>query len=405
MSEAWTSRWRWAVLALLFASTTLNYLDRAILGVLLPVIRQDIPIDAKTNGWITASFQIAYTIGALGCGWLLDRHGSKIGMALMVAIWSGAAALHAFATAPLQFGAWRAVLGLAEAGNFPAAAKAAGEWFAPKERAFAIGVFNAGTTAASVLGPPALIALQKSIGWQACFVLVGALGALWLVAWWRWFWTPAQPTTPGLVPAAPPLGRILRRREAWGYGIAKFFTDPAWWFLLFWLPLYFKDVRQLPLEQVGWALSAVYLMAGLGAVSGGWASGRLMGAGWPRGRARKTVMLGCVLLMPAAGFGAIVEEPLAAIALVSVAAFGHQAWATNLFTTATDVFPGNEVGRVGGFGGMMGGGAGVIFSALVPGYLVGRFGYQPLFVGMAAFYLVAWLAVDRLMGNLEPRAT
>ena len=397
----WNDSWRWVVLALLFASTTLNYVDRAILGVLLPVIRADIPIDGKTYGWITAAFQGAYTIGAVGCGWLLDRYGTKLGMAAMVGVWSVAAALHGIVTAPFQFGVWRAALGLAEAGNFPAAAKAAGEWFGPRERAFAIGIFNAGTTAASVLGPPALIAFQKVIGWQACFGLVGALGVGWLVAWWRWF--PATAVAPRRAEdgRAGSLRAVLARREAWGYGIAKFFTDPAWWFLLFWLPLYFKDVRQFPIERVGWSLSAVYLMAGLGAVAGGWVSGRLIAAGWPRGRARKTTMLGCVLLMPAAALGVTVESPLVGVLLLGVAAMAHQAWATNLFTTATDVFPAEAVGRVSGFGGTLGGGAGVIFSALVPGYLIGSVGYRPLFIGMVGFYVIAWLAVHRLMGSLE----
>ncbi|MFN0181249.1 MAG: MFS transporter [Gemmatimonadales bacterium] len=398
----WSDSWRWVVLALLFVSTTLNYLDRAILGLLLPIIRAEIPIDAKVYGWITAAFQLAYTAGAIGCGWLLDRYGTKLGMAAMVGVWSAAAALHGIATAPWQFGGWRAVLGLAEAGNFPAAAKAAGEWFAPKERAFAIGVFNAGTTAASVAGPPLLIALEKVVGWRGCFVVVGALGIGWMIAWWRWYRAdpPAQAHLDR--PAATSLRTVLARREAWGYGLAKAFTDPAWWFLLFWLPLYFKDVRQFPIERVAWSLSVVYLMAGLGAVAGGWASGRLIAAGWPRGRARKTTMLVCVLLMPAAGLGVMVESATLGMLLVSVAAFAHQAWATNLFTTATDVFPAGAVGRVSGFGGTMGGGAGVIFSALVPGYLIPSVGYRPLFVGMAAFYVVAWWAVHRLMGSLEP---
>lgn len=394
---------RWTVLALLFASTTLNYLDRAILGVLLPVIREEIPIDAATYGYITAAFQVAYTVGAAVCGLFLDRFGTRIGMAITVGVWSVAAAFHGFVIAPIQFGAARAVLGLAEAGNFPAAAKAASEWFPAGERAFAIGVFNGGTTVASIIGPPALIALQAVVGWRVCFGLVGGLGLIWLIVWWSIRTSPAPAGVgAGGSPPAIPLREVIRHRQAWGYAIAKFLTDPAWWFLLFWLPLYFKDVRHLELRTVGWALSVVYLTAGIGAVLGGWASGRLMKAGWPRGRARKTTMLVAICLMPAAGLGVLVADPIASVGLLSLATLGHQAWATNLFTTATDVFPPEAVGRVGGLGGAFGGAGGALFSALIPGYLIGRMGYQPLFLSMAAFYAVAWWVVHRFMGDLSP---
>ncbi len=396
-------RGRWIVLALLFASTTLNYLDRAILGVLLPVIREEIPIDASVYGYITASFQVAYTAGALLCGWFLDRFGTRIGMAVTVGVWSVAAALHGIVMAPFQFGLWRAVLGLAEAGNFPAATKAASEWFPPKERALAVGTFNAGTTVAAVLGPPALIGLQEVIGWRACFYLVGALGVVWLLMWWRTDTTPPNVTART---SSSPTGMLalVRNRQALGYAIAKFLTDPAWWFLLFWLPLYFKDVRHLELRMVGWALSFVYLTAGLGAVIGGWASGRLMKAGWPRGRARKATMLVTAALMPAAGLGVLVDDPWTSVGLLSLATFAHQAWATTLFTTTTDVFPPEAVGRVAGLGGAFGGLGGVLFSALVPGYLIGRVGYQPLFLSIALFYVVAWGVVHSMMGDLTPVA-
>jgi ACS family hexuronate transporter-like MFS transporter len=400
-------RARWTILALLLASTTLNYLDRAILGVLLPVIREEIPIDSATYGSIQAAFQLAYTAGALACGAFLDRYGTRIGMAATVGVWSAAAFLHGLVTAPAQFALWRGVLGLAEAGNFPAATKVAAEWFPVRERGLAVGVFNAGTTVASIAGPPALIALQGSVGWRACFYLVGALGFLWLLFWWR-----ARTVSPLAIAtgrgAEGTLRETLSHRAAWGYAIAKLLTDPAWWFLLFWLPLYFKDVRGLDLDAMAWALSVVYLTAGLGAVIGGWLPGRLMRGGMSRGRARKGTMAAAAALMPAAGVGVLVESAAASVGLLSLATFAHQAWATNLFTTSTDVFPTQAVGRVTGLGGAAGGLGGVLFSALIPGFLVGRVGFEPLFLSMAAFYAVAWWVVHRLMGDLSfpgPAAT
>jgi ACS family hexuronate transporter-like MFS transporter len=392
---------RWWILSLLFLSTVINYLDRMVLSVLIPVIRDEFHFDESVYGNITAAFQVAYTAGALICGYLLDTMGTKIGMALTVGIWSLATMLHASVGSPLQLGIWRGWLGLAESGNFPGATKAAAEWFPPQERAFAVGVFNAGINLAAIIGPPAFIAIQQAYGWRACFLVTGALGFVWLAAWLLFYHSPEKGVTAELDRRVS-LRDILAYRQAWGFALAKFLTDPVWWFFLFWLPLYFHDVRKFDMRQLAWALPVVYLIADVGAVSGGWFSGYLIRRGWPRGRARKTAMLICALIMPVAALGVLARDSTTAVLLFSLATFAHQAWMTNLFTTAADVFPKEAVGRVLGLGGCLGGFGGVMFSALIPGHVIGRIGYTPLFLVMSCLYMVAMFLFHILMRDLTP---
>jgi ACS family hexuronate transporter-like MFS transporter len=391
---------RWWILSLLFCSTFINYMDRMVLAILIPVIRQQFHLSEAVYGNITAAFQVCYMVGALLCGYLLDTYGTKIGMAITVGVWSAAAMLHASVVSPLQLGAWRGMLGLAEAGNFPGATKAAAEWFPPQERAFAVGVFNAGINIAAVITPPAVIAMQMAFGWQACFLVTGGIGFVWLLIWLIVYRAPVvvnsdEPSTPISLKAT------LAYPQAWGFAIAKFLTDPVWWFYLFWLPLYFYDVRKFDMKQLAWALPFIYLVADFGAVAGGWISGYLMRRGWPRGKARKAVMLACALIMPVSALGVLAKDSTTAVLLFSLATCCHQAWMTNLFTSASDVFPKQAVGRVLGLGGSTGGFGGVLFSALIPGYLIGLIGYTPLFLTMSSLYMVAMVVVHILMGDLR----
>ncbi len=392
---------RWWILSLLFCSTFINYMDRMVLSVMIPVIREEFHISEAVYGNITAAFQMCYTIGALLCGYLLDTYGTKIGMFISVGVWSVAAALHASVVSPLQLGLWRGVLGLAEAGNFPAATKAAAEWFPPHERGFAVGVFNAGINIAAVIGPPVFIAIQLAFGWRVCFLVTGAVGFVWLGIWALVYRAPAA-LQAAETSASVSIRDTLAYREAWGFGIAKFLTDPVWWFYLFWLPLYFHDVRKFDMKHLAWALPFIYLVSDFGAVAGGWVSGYLMRLGWPLGRARKTTMLVCALVMPVAALGVLVDDSTKAIVLFSLATCAHQAWMTNLFTAASDVFPKQAVGRVLGLGGCLGGFGGVLFSALIPGYVIGLVGYRPLFLVMSCLYMIAMLMVHILMRDLRP---
>lgn len=395
-------RLRWVILSLLFFATTINYLDRAILGVILPEIRGRFHFGLQAYGTIQMGFQLAYAVGSLIGGRILDRFGTRIGYGISAALWSVAATLNAFAASALQFGMFRTTLGLGEAANFPACNKAIAEWFPPPERATAMGIVNAGTNVANIIGPPVVILIAVKLGWQYCFLIMGGLGFLWLPLWWQFDHVPSAEGA-----QAPPvfklsIKQVLKFRQTWGYGWAKFFTDPVWWFYLFWLPTYLTDVRHFTPAQRATALTVVYAISGVGAVAGGLAAGFLMKRGWAVGKARKRTMLFCAGIMPACGLSVLVSNPWLAVLLFGLATAAHQAWMTNLFTTPSDVFPAEAVGSTNGFGASLGGFGGALFSGLIPGHVIPIVGYVPVLLTMSCFYLVAWLIVHRLMGNLEP---
>jgi ACS family hexuronate transporter-like MFS transporter len=392
--------YRWWILWLLFFATTINYLDRIVFSVLVIDIRQELHITDQTYGLVTSAFQAAYTLGFIFAGRLIDRFGTKAGYAAATLWWSISATLHAVARNPFDLGIWRAMLGFGESGNFPAAIKAVAEWFPPEERAFATGIFNSGTTIASVAGPPALLALSAVWGWRSAFILTGSLGFVWMILWWL---TYSRPAAASGAASEPQIGwmEALGHRETWGFALGKFFTDPVWWFYLFWLPLYFIDVRKVEKSEVGWIISVVYVASAVGSVAGGWLSGMLINRGWSNGRARKLAMAICAACMPVAALGVLSPSVVGAVALFGLATAGHQGWSANLYTTASDVFPKNAVASVIGIGGALGGLGGVIFSALIPGFLIPLIGYKPVFLAMGLFYLIAWLSVHLFMGDLH----
>ena len=389
------SRVRWWILALLFFGTTINYLDRIVLGTLVPDIRRDLQITDKEYGFITSAFQAAYTLGFLYMGTFVDRFGSRIAYAIAAVGWSIAAGLHMFAASAFQLGIWRALLGLCESCNFPAAIKSVAEWFEGKDRAFATGVFNSGTNVAATIGPPVLVYLSARYGWRACFLLTASLGIVWVLAWLRIH----PPITPAARARSTGLtwSQAATLRPAWGFALGKFFSDPAWWFYLFWLPLYLHDVRKLDMQTVGWALLVVYLSASVGSVAGGWLSGVWIRRGWPALRARKLTMLLCASCMPFAALGVLAPDVTTAVLLFSLATAAHQGWSANLFTTVSDTVPQNAVGAVTGIGGFAGGVGGFLFSGLIPGYVITTFGYTPVFLSMGVFYFIGLFAVHRLM--------
>jgi len=409
---------RWWILALLFAATTINYLDRIVFSVLIPVIRDEMKMTTEHYGYVNGAFQFAYTIGFLILGKLIDTVGTRGGYAVAIAWWSVAAALHAASRSAWGLGFWRLMLGLGEAGNFPAAIKSVAEWFPKKDRAFATGIFNAGTNVASMIGPPVFVAMAAWMGWRACFLITGSLGFLWLAVWLVSYRLPQRHAAVNRAEldyirsdsidesAEPALGWLeaLRYRQTWGFALAKFFTDPVWWFYLYWLPPYLYDVRKFDLKQIGWALPVVYLLADFGSVGGGWISGFLIRRGWTSGKARKAAMAMCAAAMPVASMAVLAPNPIVAIALVSLANSAHQGWSANLFTTTSDVFPKRAVASVTGIGGCLGGFGGVLFSAVIPGLVVSHFGYTPVFLTLGTFHLIALAIVHRLLGDMRPIA-
>ena len=344
---------RWWILSLLFFATTINYLDRAILGVLLPEIRKDLNFTNEAYGDIQFWFQFAYGIGSLIGGKLLDRYGTRIGYGIAASLWSLAGVLHALASSVAHFSVLRLALGLAEAPNFPACNKAVAECFAPSQRAMAMGVANFGTNFANIIGPGLFIWIATAWSWQACFAVMGGLGILWVPLWL----TTAR--VPGHVEATPKgfgltIRAVLKYKQAWGYALAKGLTDPVWWFYLFWLPTYLTDFRGMTPAQRATALTVVYAISGAGSLAGGAASSYLMKIGWAVGRARKTTMAVCAIIMPFSALGMVVENTQLAVLLFGLGTAAHQAWMSNLFTVPADVFPKEAVGSVNGFGVFMG---------------------------------------------------
>ncbi len=402
---------------MLFFATTINYLDRIVFSVLIPVIRDELHLSDSEYGYVNGAFQLAYTIGFLFMGKFVDRYGTRIGYAVSIAWWSLAAVLHASSRSAFGLGFWRALLGLGESGNFPAAIKGVAEWFPKKDRAFATGIFNAGTNVASMIGPPLFVWMLQDMGldWRTCFILTGSTGFVWLAVWLTTHRPPEQ--HPGVNAAElayihadaadEARGKVgwvqaLGYKQTWGFALAKFFTDPVWWFYLYWLPPYLYDVRKFDLKAIGWALPVVYLMADFGSVFGGWLAGYWIRQGWDVARARKTAMLVCASMMPIAAMSALAADPILAVALVSLATSAHQGMAANLFTTISDVFPKRAVASVIGIGGAAGGLGGTLFSALLAGLIVQHFGYTPIMLTMGVFHLIALVFVHKLMGRLQP---
>lgn len=391
---------RAVILSLLFLATLLNYMDRIIFAVLMPVIRVDIPISNEEYGYLTAAFQLAYGVGNLIFGALVDAIGVRPGYALALAGWSLSAAAHAFARIPLHLGVCRGFLGLAEAGNFPAATKAIAEWYPKKDRAFAMGITLASTNLAAMIGPPLFVFMAAKWGWRVTFFAIGISGVAVAAAWLAAYKIPTAPNSEAA--AQLPWRDALRLRQTWGFAIAKFFTDPVWWFYLFWLPLYFHDVRGLDLQQIGWALPVIYLLADAGAIAGGWLPGRLIRAGRTPASARKISMAVAVACMPIAALAPLASDTLLAIGLLSLGTAGHQGWSANLFTSVSDVFPPAAVASIIGIGQALASVGGFLFSSLLPGFVVDHFGYTPIFVLLGTFHLCGFAAVHFLMPGFTP---
>lgn len=406
---------RWIVCALLFFATTINYIDRQVLGILAPTLQKDIGWNEVQYGYIVTSFQAAYALGLLVVGRILDVVGTKLGFAAALVFWSFAAMAHAFARTPFGFGLARFGLGLGEAGNFPAAIKTVAEWFPKKERAFATGVFNSGSNVGAIVAPAIVPWIAINMGWRWAFIITGAIGFIWLVFWW-WLYQPPE-KHPRLTQAelshirsdpqeeAPqkiPWLRLARVRQTWAFAVGKFMTDPIWWFYLYWIPKFLNEKHGLTLSKLGPPLITIYLVADIGSIGGGWLSSRLIKRGWTVNSARKTAMLVCALSVVPIIFASQVSNVWSAVALISLAAAAHQGWSANMFTLASDMFPRRAVGSVVGMGGMCGAIGGMLI-ATATGYLLQFTGsYHAVFVVAGAAYLVALVIIHILAPRLEP---
>jgi ACS family hexuronate transporter-like MFS transporter len=407
-------QYRWTICALLFFATTINYVDRQILGLLAPDLQRIIGWSEIQYGYIVIAFQGAYAVGLALFGRFIDRYGTKIGYAVSIAGWSIAAMGHALATTVFGFGLARFFLGLSEAGNFPAAIKTVAEWFPKRERALATGIFNSGANIGAVVAPAVVPWLTITYGWYGAFVATGAIGFLWLVAWLWLYHKPEetrrlggeelayiQSDPPDPVSEKIPWLELLRHRETWAFVAGKFLTDPIWWFYLYWLPKFLNATYGLTLTTLGLPLIAIYTMTTVGSIGGGWLSSSLIGKGWGVNRSRKTVMLLCAVCVLPIVFAAGASSVWTAVALIGLAAAAHQGWSANLFTTASDVFPKKAVGSVIGLGGMAGSVGGMAFSATA-GYLLEWTGsYLTLFYISASAYLLALGIIHLLVPKMR----
>ena len=425
---------RWGVCGLLFFAATVNYIDRQVIGILKPTLVKEFGwSDERIYAAIVFSFQLAYAIGLLLAGRVMDRLGTRLGFALAVGLWSLAAIAHAGAdgfpglglpTVYLDpasglslvmlggtaagFALARFALGLGEAGNFPAAIKTVAEWFPRQERALATGIFNSGTNVGALLTPLVVPWITLRWGWQWAFVATGLTGFVWLVVWLRTY-RPVE-SHPRLSPAERayirsdlgeaevpiPWRRLVPHRLTWAFALGKFMTDPIWWIYLFWIPDFLNRNHRLDLQTIGLPIVVIYLVADIGSIGGGWLSSALIARGWATHRARKAAMLTCALAVVPIMAAAEVATLWVAVGLVALAAAAHQGWSANLFTLVSDAFPRNAVGSVVGIGGMAGAVGGMVISLLV-GVLLQRTGsYVPIFILAGSAYLLA-LAVIHLV--------
>lgn len=440
-----TGNYRWFVVVLLLTATTINYLDRQIIGLLKPVLEVEFSWTETDFARIVMAFTAAYAVGLLISGGLIDRVGTRVGYTVTVIIWSVSGMLHALARSAWGFGLARVGLGLGEAGNFPAAVKVVAEWFPEKERALATGIFNAGTSIGVVSALLIVPVILTYMGWQEVFWITGALGLVWVLFWWAFYEVPARqkrlsarerayietgmdvaadaPEIFGAqadVSAAHPTGfhtnvgtsdrtqpinwrRLFTFPQTWAFIAGKAFIDPIYWFFLFWLPSYFAAHFSLDLRKPSLQLMTIYAATTLGSIGGGYLSSWLVKRGWQVLRARKTSLLLFAFMEVSIILAQFASSPWVAVGLISLAVAVHQAWATNIFTMASDLFPKEAVSSVVGIGGMAGAIGGILFPMLV-GYLLDSYkqagnivaGYNLLFTLCGFTYLFTWTIIHYL---------
>ena len=410
-------RYRWLIIALLFAATTVNYIDRTMLGLLAPVLGDELGWSENDYGNIVTAFQAAYALGFLLMGWLIDRFGPKIGYSIAIAIWTIGHVAHGFAGSVASFMAARVILGVGEAGHFPSVVRASSEWFPQKERSYAIGWVNSATTIGVILTAPTIWLFMVWMGfdWRQTFIYSGVFGVVLLLLW---LWLYSNPRESGKVSEAelawiehdPPeqverLGwsKIVTKREAWAFAIAKFLTDPVWFLMLFWLPKYFASTYDVDLKIVLLPMIIMYLLSDVGSIVGGWTSSKLIQNGHSVNFARKITMLGAGLCVLPLLFVTGLENMWLAVVLIGIALAGHQAFSSTILSIPPDMFPKRAVGSVIGLGGFMGGVGGMIM-AKSTGLVLDATGgnYTLIFAACTTVYFLAVLAVHLLSPKLAP---
>lgn len=405
MLNSKTGNYRWRVIVLLFFATTINYIDRQVLGILAPRLQDLFEWSESDYSLIIMSFQAAYAIGLISMGGLLDKIGTKAGYIIAITIWSIAGMFHAAARSITSFVLARFTLGIGESANFPAAVKTVAEWFPKRERAFATGIFNSGTNIGAILTPLIIPFIALKWGWQWAFIITGALGFVWLIFWCMFYKRPEKSTrlSPDErkyilqdgeeISKRIPWVKIFPHKQTLGICLARFVTDPVWWFFLYWLPKFLDTNHGIDLSNIGLPLIIIYLISDGGAITGGWLSSFFIRRGKDPVAARKLAILLLALLVVPIFFASVTEHMWIAVALISMATFAHQGYASNIFTIVSDIYPKDAVGSMIGLSGFAGAAGGVVFSFLV-GLILELTGSYYIVFGIASIaYLLCWIAL------------
>jgi ACS family hexuronate transporter-like MFS transporter len=434
---------RWTIVALLFFATTINYIDRQVIGLLKPFIQDDLHWNEADYGYIVSAFQFAYAIGLLLSGRLLDRLGTRLGYTLSILLWSVAATLHAFMRTVTGFGFARALLGLGESGNFPAAVKTIAEWFPKRDRALATGLFNAGSTIGAIVAPVIVAGITLRFGWKWAFVVTGCLGFIWLLFWLLMYARPerhkgvnaaelayirsgdesfdpestsasesASASHAALISDASctstkpdaPLGwaNLLRHRQTWAICAARLVTDWVWWFFLFWMPDYLNKTQQMDIKATVLPIVVIYTMASFGGILGGWISSGFIRSGRSIDFARKNTILLCALLVLPLMLLSRLHDLWPIVLLIGLAAAAHQGWASNIYTIVSDIYPKNVVGTVIGMSGFGGAVFGAFSASFVGLTLQWTGSYTLIFSLAGSMYLLAWILLKVFIKRIEP---
>jgi ACS family hexuronate transporter-like MFS transporter len=413
-ARAGTAGLRWYICALLFFATTINYIDRQVFSILAPDLQRSIGWNEEQYGDIVTAFHAAYAIGLLLVGRLMDAIGTRAGFALIMVVWSLAAMAHSLASSAMTFAIARFALGLGEAGNFPASIKTVAEWFPKRERAFATGIFNAGSNVGAIIAPLTVPWLALTFGWRWAFIVTGAVGFVWLIFWQRLYRRPEEHERlssselahiredPEETVETVGWKRVLPLRQTWAFSLGKFMTDPIWWLYLYWLAKFLNQNYGVPLAGLALPIVVVYLAADVGSVFGGWFSSTLIKSGWSVNKARKTAMLVCALCVVPVMYAPHATNMWTAVAVIGLAAAAHQGWSANLFTLTSDVFPRRAVGSVVGLGGMCGAIGGMFVAQLAGKILQMTGSYVLLFIIAGSMYLIALAVIHMLAPRLDP---
>ena len=410
------SNYRWRIVALLFFATTLNYIDRQVIGILKPYISGELGWGEADYGYIVTAFQAAYAIGLIASGRFLDKFGTRIGYLYSIIFWSIAGMAHAEARGAFSFATARFALGIGESANFPAAVKTVAEWFPKKERAFATGIFDTGSSMGAIAAPIVVSGITVAFGWRWAFIITGALGFIWVIFWLIYYHVPEE--TPGISNnelkyinqdedlnesvKAMKWADLFKYRQTYAICSTRFISDWVWWFFLFWIPDFLSKTHGINIKEIVLPLVIIYAVSGIGGIVGGWLSSRFIQMGKSIDYARKSTILICALFILPVVLVSQVHSLWIAVTLIAIAAGGHQGWSANIFTIVSDIYPKNAVGSMMGLSGFAGAVGGVLSASFVGLLLQSTGSYFLIFMTAAIVYLVNWMILKIVIKEIKP---